>query len=194
MNLSASISNKGSRFWLGYREVNDIDLCFLRSFGAGSYEQITRRFGLMQQLENTGTLVINSVEALAKTHDKYSTVNALADMRLRVPETYSTESAHWAYRKTQGLEQIVVKPLVGSLGFGAMRYDDPDLAFNAYKTLEMLGLPIYVQEYLENPQRDIRAFVIGEQVIGAIYRVAAKGNWKANIALGSKPKPVQLRI
>ena len=192
MNLSASISNKGSRFWLGYREVNDIDLCFLRSFGAGSYEQITRRLGLMQQLENTGTVVINSVEALTKTRDKYSTISALAGVRLRVPETYLTESAHWAYRKTRGLKQIVVKPLVGSLGFGVMKYDDPDMAFNAYKTLEMLGLPIYVQEYLENPQRDIRAFVIGEKVIGAIYRVATRGNWKANIALGSKPKPLQL--
>jgi ribosomal protein S6--L-glutamate ligase len=146
----------------------------------------------MQQLENTGAIVINSVKALTRTHDKYSTTSALADVRLRVPETYLTESAHWAYRKTRGLKQIIVKPLVGSLGFGVMKYDDPDLVFNAYKTLEMLGLPIYVQEYLENPQRDIRVFVIGEQVIGAIYRVAIGGNWKANVALGSKPKPLKL--
>lgn len=192
MNMSASISNQGSHFWLGYREVKDIDLCFFRSFGAGSYEQVVRRFGLMQHLENTGTLVINPVGALIKTRDKYSTITALADAGLRVPETYITESAHWAYRKTQRFRQIVVKPLIGSLGFGAMKFEDVDLAFNAYKTLETLGLPIYVQEYLDNPQRDIRAFVIGKKVIGAIYRVATKGNWKANIALGNRPKLLQL--
>jgi RimK family alpha-L-glutamate ligase len=192
MNMSASISNTGSHFWLGYREVKDIDLCFYRSFSTGSYEQIVRRFGLMQHLENMETLVINSVKALTKTRDKYSTITALADAELPVPETYVTESAHWAYRKTQRFKQIVVKPLIGSLGFGAMKFEDVDLAFNAYKTLETLGLPIYVQEYLENPRRDIRAFVIGEKVIGAIHRVAAKGNWKANIALGNKPKPLKL--
>lgn len=192
MNISASISNEGSHFWLGYREVKDIDLCFFRSFSAGSYEQIIRRFGLIQHVENMGTRVINPVEALTKTRDKYSTIAALADAGLQVPETYITESAHWAYRKTQMFKQIVVKPLIGSLGFGAMRFEDADLAFNAYKTLETLGLPIYVQEYLENPRRDIRALVIDEKVIGAIYRIAAKGNWKANIALGNKPKPLQL--
>jgi ribosomal protein S6--L-glutamate ligase len=192
MNMSASISNEGSHFWLGYREVKDIDLCFFRSFGAGSYEQIVRRFGLMQHLENTGTLVINSVKALMKARDKYSTITTLANAELRIPETYVTESAHWAYRESQRFKQIISKPLIWSLGFGAMKFEDADLAFNMYKTLETLGLPIYVQEYLENPRRDIRAFVIGEKVIGAIYRVAVKGNWKANIALGNKPKPLQL--
>jgi len=78
------------------------------------------------------------------------------------------------------------------LGFGAMKFKDADMAFNAYKTLETLGLPIYVQEYLENPRRDVRVFVIGGKVVGAIQRIAAKGNWKANIALGNKPK--QLKI
>ena len=191
MNMSASISNTGSHFWLGYREVKNIDLCFLRSFGPGCYEQVIRRLGLMQQMENMGTFVINPVKALMEARDKYSTATALARARLRVPETYVTESAHWAYRKTQKFKGIVSKPLIGSLGFGAMKFEDPDLAFNAYKTLEELGLPIHVQEYLQNPQRDIRAFVIGEKVVGAIYRVAVKGNWKANISLGNKPKSLR---
>jgi RimK family alpha-L-glutamate ligase len=192
MNMSASISNENSHFWLGYREVNNIAVCFFRSFGVGSFEQVVRRFSLMRHLESTGTVVINPVGALIKTRDKYSAITTLANAGLRIPETYVTESAHWAYRKTQRFKQTVCKPLAGSLGFGAMKFEDADLAFNAYKTLETLGLPIYVQEYLENPQRDIRAFVIGEKVIGAIYRVAAKGSWKANIALGNKPKPLKL--
>jgi ribosomal protein S6--L-glutamate ligase len=192
MNMSASISSKGSHFWLGYREVKDVDLCFLRSFGPGCYEQVTRRLGLMQQMENTGTAVINPVRALMEARDKYSTATTLAKAGLRVPETCVSESAHWAYRKTRKFKGIVSKPLVGSLGFGAMKFEDADLAFNAYKTLEELGLPIYVQEYLENPRRDIRAFVIEEKVVGAIYRVAVKGNWKANISLGNRPKSLKI--
>lgn len=190
--MSASVSNSGSHFWIGDREITKIDLCFFRSFGSGSYEQIVRRFSLMRHLERTGTLVVNPVEALLNSRDKYSTISTLARAGFSVPQTHVTESAHWAYRHTRGFGQIVCKPLVGSLGFGAMKFKDADMAFNAYKTLETLGLPIYVQEYLENPRRDVRVFVIGGKVVGAIQRIAAKGNWKANIALGNKPK--QLKI
>ena len=192
MDMSASVSLGSSRFWIGYREISNIDLAFFRSFGAGSYEQIVKRFGLMKQLEENGTLVVNPTEALLKARDKYSTITTLAKAGLSIPDTYITESAHWAYRKTESFRQAVYKPITGSLGFGAMKFEDSDLAFNAYKALEALGLPLYIQEYLENPQRDIRAFVVGERVVASIHRVAAKENWKANIALGNKPKPLRL--
>jgi ribosomal protein S6--L-glutamate ligase len=192
MNMSASVSCNGSRFWMGYREIRDIDLCFFRSFGSGSYEQIVKRFALMHHLEEAGTFVVNPVESLLKARDKYSTITILAKAKLPIPETYVTESAHWVYRATRKFRKVVYKPIMGSLGFGVMKFEDPDLAFNAYKTLEELGLPFYIQEYLENPQRDIRAFVIGDRVVASIYRVTSKGNWRANIALGNKPKPLQL--
>jgi ribosomal protein S6--L-glutamate ligase len=191
-DLSACVSRSGSRFWIGYREMHDIDICFFRSFGAGRYEQIMKRFGLMKHLENNETIVVNSTEALLRVRDKYSMVTAIAKTGLPIPQTFVTESAHWAYRKTNTLRQAVYKPISGSLGFGAMKFRDADMAFNAYRTLEALGLPLYIQEYLENAKRDIRAFVIGESVVASISRVASKGNWRANIALGSKPKPLRL--
>jgi ribosomal protein S6--L-glutamate ligase len=147
-----------------------------------------KRFGLMKHLEDNGTIVVNPTNALLRVRDKYSMVTAIAKTGLPIPQTFVTESAHWAYRKTKTLRQAVYKPISGSLGFGAMKFMDGDTAFNAYKTLEALGLPLYIQEYLENAKRDTRAFVIGERVVASISRVASKGNWKANIALGSKPK------
>lgn len=192
MDVSAAISSGGSRFWIGDREVSNIDLCFFRSLGAGAYEQVVKRFGLMRHLEETGTYVVNPVDALLKVRDKYSTITLLAKAGLPVPETYVTESAHWAYRMTRDLKKIVCKPITGGLGFGMMKFEDSDLAFNAYKRLEAMGLPLYVQEYLENPRRDIRAFVVGDRIVASIYRVAPKENWKANIALGSKPKALKL--
>ena len=192
MDLSTSISPNGSRFWIGYREIRNVDLCFFRSFGVGGYEQIIKRVGLMKHLEETGMHVINPTVALLKVHDKYSILTLLAKAGLPVPETFVTESAHWAYRMTRGLKKTVCKPITGGLGFGVMKFEDPDLAFNAYKKLEAMGLPLYIQEYLENPRRDIRAFVVGDRVVASIYRVALKESWKTNIALGSNPKSLKL--
>jgi [lysine-biosynthesis-protein LysW]--L-2-aminoadipate ligase len=51
----------------------------------------------------------------------------------------------------------------------------------------MLGGPShkvhYVQEYVDKPGRDIRAFVVGERVIAAIYRNS--DHWITNTARGA---------
>jgi len=192
MDMSAYIGPEGSRFWHGDKELKGIDLCFLRSFGPGSCEQVTKRISMMEHLELSGTLMVNSTYAYRKAKDKYSMICALTSAGLPVPKTHVTEMAHWAHRASQGFKQIVYKPIVGSLGFGSVKFDDPDLAFNAFKTLERWGHPLYVQEYLENPGRDIRALVLGERVLASIYRMAPPGEWKTNVAQGAQTKPVQL--
>jgi len=192
MDMSSYIGPDGSRFWHGDREITSINLCFLRSFGPGSCEQVTKRISMMEHLEFSGVLVVNPTHAYRKVKDKYSTICTLARAGLPIPRTYVTEMAHWAYRASRGFKQIVYKPIVGSLGFGSMRFDSPDLAFNAYKTLERWGQPIYLQEYLEKPGRDIRAFVIGESVLASMYRVAPSGEWKTNVAQGAQTQPIEL--
>jgi len=147
---------------------------------------------MMEHLEFSGTLVVNPTHAYRKVKDKYSTICTLARAGLPIPRTYVTEMAHWAYRASRGFKQIVYKPIVGSLGFGSMRFSNPDLAFNAYKILERWGHPMYIQEYLEKPGRDIRAFVIGENLLASVYRIAPPGEWKTNVAQGGQTQPIQL--
>lgn len=73
-----------------------------------------------------------------------------------------------------------------------MKFSDVDMAFNAYKRLERLGQPIYLQEYLQKRGRDIRAFVIGDGVLASIYRITRTDEWKTNVAQGGKVKSVKL--
>ena len=51
MDLSAYVGPDGSRFWHGDKKLGHIDLCFLRSFGSGSFEQVTKRMSMMEHLE-----------------------------------------------------------------------------------------------------------------------------------------------
>jgi tetrahydromethanopterin:alpha-L-glutamate ligase len=45
---------------------------------------------------------------------------------------------------------------------------------------------LYIQEFIKNPGRDIRAFVVGGTTIGAIYRKAASGSWVNNLSQGGR--------
>jgi ribosomal protein S6--L-glutamate ligase len=192
MDLSAYIGSDGSKFWQADRPLDQVDVCFLRSFGPGSCEQVTKRVSMMEHLELSGTFMINSTYAYRKTKDKYSMTYTLARAGLAVPKTYVTEMAHWAYRASQGLGQTVYKPIVGSLGFGSMKFDNVDMAFNAYARLERLGQPLYIQEYLAKPNRDIRAFVIGDDVVASMYREVSLQEWRTNVAQGAKTYPAEL--
>jgi len=80
----------------------------------------------------------------------------------------------------------VYKPILGSEGKGSLKFGNPDIAYNAWKMLNRLGQPLIVQEYIKNTGRDIRVFVVGKEVIGSVFKYAAEGQWKTNVAQGGR--------
>ncbi len=169
-DISSSISNKGSQFWLGKKEVTDIDLCLLRSFGPGSTEQSTRRISMLEHMEVAGIRVINSTYPFRRSRDKYATQYMLHKACIPIPTTYTTESLARAYTVTGDMKEVIYKPILSSMGRGSMKFTDADLAYNAYRLLDRLQHPLILQKYVTNPGRDIRVFIIGDQVVGAVYK------------------------
>ena len=185
-DVSSMISQEGSRFWLGRDEVTDFDLCFLRSFGPGSVEQATRRISMMEHMEVAGIKVINSTYPFRRSRDKYATQYTLQAAGIPIPKTFTTESLARAYEETQEMIPVIFKPILSSMGRGSMKFDDTDLAYNAYKMLDRLYSPLIIQGFIETPGRDIRVFIIGDQCVGAVYKYIPDGHWKSNVAQGGK--------
>ncbi len=83
---------------------------------------------------------------------------------------------------------IVLKPAIGSWGRLLSKINDRDAAEAVLEHKEVLGSYhhsiFYIQEYIRKPKRDIRAFVIGDQTIAAIYRQAE--HWITNTARGGQ--------
>jgi ribosomal protein S6--L-glutamate ligase len=186
VDVSSFVSDSRSRFWLGDEDVTDSDVCFLRSFGPGTCEQATRRISMIEHMELSGIRVVNPCYAFRRARDKYATQYMLARAGLPIAETYTTEDTENAYEWSRELGTSVYKPILGSMGKGSLKFDDPDLAYNAWRMLSRLGQPLIVQEYLHNPGRDIRVFVVGGEVVGSAYKYGAPGEWKTNVARGGR--------
>jgi ribosomal protein S6--L-glutamate ligase len=184
--VSSEVSRSGSRFWLRDIEVTDFDVCLLRSFGPGSCEQLTRRISLIEHMEVAGIRVVNPCYAFRRARDKYATQYTLEAAGLPIPTTYTTESMADAYHASEMYREFIYKPILSSMGKGSMKFSDPDLAYNAYKMLDRYSQPLILQKYVQNPGRDIRVFVIGEEVIGSAYKYKAEGKWKTNVAQGGR--------
>ena len=83
---------------------------------------------------------------------------------------------------------VVLKPVIGSWGRMVSKINDRDAAEAILEHREALGNYqqniFYIQEYIKKPGRDIRAFVVGDETIAAIYRHS--GHWITNTARGGK--------
>ena len=186
INKISAALGPSSRFWVKGKILRDLDACLLRSIGSGSYELMCRRIDLLEQMELSGILVINPVNAFRRAKDKYAALYALANSGIKIPRTIVTESSVFAYHFFKTRVPFVYKPLTGSMGYGSSKFDDVDVAYNVLHLLERSGRPLYLQEYLKTNGTDIRAFVIGGKVVAAIERRAMRGSWKTNIAQGGK--------
>ncbi|MFP3168175.1 MAG: RimK family alpha-L-glutamate ligase [Thermoproteus sp.] len=149
-----------------------------------------RRVTTLEILEEEGATAINPVRGLMASRDKLMSLYILRRAKIPVPPTVVTEDLFYAYNATKALETVVVKPIQGSRGFGAMLFSDPDLAFQVMRTLLISRNPLYIQKYVEKPNRDIRVIVVDGRAIGCMYRIS--NMWKTNIAQGARAEPCSL--
>lgn len=140
-------------------------------------------------LESWGLLALNRYETAAICSDKARTTLTLAQAGIPQPAT------RLAFAPEAGLMALgelgypaVLKPVVGSWGRLLARVRDEEAAEAILEHRQTLGgyaqQVVYAQEYIDKPGRDIRAFVIGERPICAIYR--SSEHWVTNTARGGR--------
>ena len=188
--LVAQLGGAVSGVAAGGEDIGACAAVLARIIPAGSLEQIVFRVDALHTLEERGTPVINSPRTIERTVDKLWTTALLEQAGLRVPETVVCESADAALAAFRALGDVIVKPLFGSMGLGMVRVTDEEMAFRVFRTLETLRGVYYVQRTIDHGGCDVRAFVVGGRVIGAIERSAP--GWKTNLARGGHARSVTL--
>jgi ribosomal protein S6--L-glutamate ligase len=86
---------------------------------------------------------------------------------------------------------VVLKPLFGAEGRGMCRVADAETAWRTFRVLEQTAQVIYLQQFVRHPGWDVRAFVLGGRVIGAMRRNAGH-DWRTNVAQGGSAERVSL--
>ncbi|HUK32923.1 MAG TPA: RimK family alpha-L-glutamate ligase [Vicinamibacterales bacterium] len=168
------------------------DAVLARIIPSGSLEQIIFRIDALHWIEEHGGLVINSPRAIERSVDKFYTDALLHEEGLDTPETVVCETTADALAAVRRFGDAVIKPIFGSMGCGLVRVSDPDVAFRIVRALDQSRTVFYVQRYVEHDGRDIRVFVVGGRVIGAIERRASPGDWRTNVARGADARPFEL--
>ncbi len=163
----------------------NIDGGILRNLGfILTTEQLMKRVDVLEEMEKSGINIINKPSSMLLARDKFKSLIKLRKHGIPVPETAIVEDPFEAMRLTQEWGEVVIKPVVGSLGLGSVKASDPDIVFRIAKSILSVNQPVYIQKYVKKPDRDIRSFVVGDKVIGTVYRIS-QGSWKTNVAQGA---------
>jgi [lysine-biosynthesis-protein LysW]--L-2-aminoadipate ligase len=148
----------------------------------------SRGLAVLHVLEHWGVRVYNTATVTATCNDKLLTTLALLRACIPTPRTLLA----FDHQVTiDGIEMlgypVVLKPITGSWGRLLARINDRDAAEAVLEHQETLGSYQhhihYAQEHIAKPQRDIRAFVVGDRTICAIYRTSE--HWVTNTARGA---------
>lgn len=139
-------------------------------------------------LEGLGAHVINPLNAAILCGNKMYAHMELEKAGVKTPRAVAAFSEEGALA---ALDEIgypaVIKPTVGSWGRLIALLRDKDAAQAVIEDREHM-FPLYqvyyFEEFVERPPRDIRAIVVGDRVVAAIYRYSGDGEWKTNMALG----------
>ncbi|MDD8020146.1 MAG: lysine biosynthesis protein LysX [Acidobacteriota bacterium] len=140
--------------------------------------------------ESLGVPVLNSLKVATICQDKFLTSMCLLKAGVPTPKfalAFDLEKAIEAVDYLGGFP-VIIKPPLGSWGRLLAKINDLDALEAIFEHKDLLGGPqhkaLYMQEYVEKNGHDIRAFVIGPEVICAVYRISE--HWITNTARGAK--------
>ena len=171
--------------------LEELRALIIRPIGRGSVEEVIFRMDLLQRLERLGLLIVNPPKSIERAVDKYHALTLLEEQDIPVPRTAVTESPSRALRSFHELGgDVVVKPLFGSRGIGSTRISDPDVAERIFRAVSFYHGVLYLQEFIEHGTSDIRAFILGDNVLSSMRRVSE--GWKTNVSQGAEPAPLKL--
>jgi [lysine-biosynthesis-protein LysW]---L-2-aminoadipate ligase len=132
---------------------------------------------------------VNTASVAEICGDKLMTSAVLARDGVPQPHNATAFTAEAALEAIEAFGYpVVLKPVVGSWGRLLAKVNDRDAAEAVLEHKSTLGSVqhsvFYIQEYIEKPGRDIRAIVIGDRVLTAMYRMSE--HWITNTARGGE--------
>jgi tetrahydromethanopterin:alpha-L-glutamate ligase len=160
------------------------DAVLVREVAGGSFEEVTRRLGILHALSALNVPVWNEPTAIERCVDKSATGFLLSTAGLPTPAAWAVEGlpAARAVAERELLKgRLVLKPLFGSQGRGLRLIASADDLPRA----ELVGGVYYLQRYVaaaDTHYEDQRLFVCNGAVIAAMTRRAEQ--WITNLGCG----------
>lgn len=177
---------------------------FYRRKQLSHYDAVLPRIGasityfgtaVVRQFEQMDVFTANTSAGIVNSRDKLRSLQILSRHQIGIPQTTFVRDRKDILPAIErvGGAPVIIKLLEGTQGVGVILAESVKIAEAIIETLHSTRQNVLVQKFVsESRGRDIRAFVVGDQVVAAMRRVAQGQEFRSNIHRGGKTERVEL--
>ncbi|NLC28229.1 MAG: 30S ribosomal protein S6--L-glutamate ligase [Campylobacteraceae bacterium] len=150
---------------------------------------------MVRHFEMWESFCANGSLSISRSRDKLRALQILSKRGIDMPKTVfaSNQSDPRDIIKLVGGTPLVIKILEGTQGVGVVLAETQKAAKSVLDAFYGMNVNLLVQEFIEEASAtDIRAFVVGGEVVGAMKREGAEGDFRSNLHQGGSAKAVTL--
>jgi ribosomal protein S6--L-glutamate ligase len=150
---------------------------------------------VVRQFEQMKIFSAVESQALVRSRDKLRCLQLLSKYGIDIPKSAfaSTPKNVESVIDVVGGTPVVIKLLEGTQGIGVILAETRNSAKSVIEAFLDVEVNILVQEFVkESGGEDVRAFVVDGQVVGAMKRKGAEGDFRSNLHRGGSASIVKL--
>lgn len=184
-------------------DTADPDL-FFKQKPLSHYDAVLPRIGasityfgsaVVRQFQQMDIFSANSADGILNSRDKLRSLQILSKHNIGIPATTFVKDKKDVLPAIErvGGTPVVIKLLEGTQGVGVLLAHTLEVATSIIELLQSQKQNVLIQKFVaESKGKDIRAIVVGDEVVAAMRRVAQGQEFRSNVHRGGKTEAVEL--
>lgn len=191
LKFAIDLEEGSPELYYNQKQLSDYDAMLPRIGASVTY------FGtaVVRQFEQMDVFCCNSSAGISNSRDKLRCLQILSRHHIGMPKTTFVRDKKDVIPAIErvGGAPVVIKLIEGTQGIGVLLADTIKSAEAIIEMLQSQRQNVLVQKFVaESKGRDIRAFVVGEQVVASMRRVAQGQEFRSNVHRGGRTEAVEL--
>ena len=191
MRCYMNITSRKPTIYYGGKSLGKVDAVIPRIGASNTFYGTA----VVKQFEMMHSYCVNTSDAIANSRDKLRSLQILAEAGINMPITgfASHTKDIEGVIESVGSTPLIMKLLQGTQGQGIVLAETRKAAESVMSAFRQLDADIMVQEFIkESGGTDIRAFVVGDEVVASMKRIAPEDEFRSNVHRGGTMEKVQL--
>ena len=177
---------------------------YFRQKPLSSYDAVLPRIGasityygtaVVRQFQEMDVFCANTAHGIGDSRDKLRSLQILSRHHIGIPRTTFVRDKNDVLPAIErvGGAPVIIKLIEGTQGIGVLLAESVQQAASIIELLQSQKQNVLIQKFVaESKGKDVRAFVVGDQVVAAMRRVAQGQEFRSNVHRGGLAEPIAL--